>query len=694
MLRSTGRWQRTTAGIDSTRALWLIAALGVGVGCVWLIAGGLWLARPAEPAFQARYALVEPRFYYSPDWLVEPAGADPPEPADPWSEPAGVVSFEYAGRDLWLQLAVGDYWGYLYVTVDGEAANHLAIIPGNRNSQGERAGYKTLYAPERQTNTGPAAQWFFIHRAAAGQHEARIEIWRGWGQRPLRAVAVDPPPRSPPQWPGALLFVLGIGLGYVAWRGSSARPLADRLGEIRKRLTPLQGTLAALRALALPIGALSLLVIATGTVGNFWWLVLTGLAGLGLAALIRPALWPAALLIGLPFYFTYSLPVLPGRALSLIDVGLLGGLAVAFAHQLIGREAGLPNQRWTPSFLLLAGLIGWAFVAAVAATQQRVALREWRVVFLAAGIFALVWRGTVLTRRDQWLVVGAWMAGGTLVALVGLWQYATGAAVINAEGVWRVRGFYGSPNNLALYLDRTLAVSLALALFGSPWPGRLGWGAIALFQCVALILTFSKGALLLGLPAMLATLWLGGLIVLRRQARSRRLLWVLAAVAAAVFVAILPFLGTERFQRLLDFSQGTGFLRLNLWRSAWQMALDHPLFGVGPDNFLYAYGSTYILPAAWQEPNLNHPHNLILDWWTRLGLVGLALAIAWYSTIVQRLWRGIHAADEPALQLGLLAAVFAALAHGLIDASYALPDLMLVWVLIVLLAGRRVTSQK
>ena len=39
---------------------------------------------------------------------------------------------------------------------------------------------------------------------------------------------------------------------------------------------------------------------------------------------------------------------------------------------------------------------------------------------------------------------------------------------------------------------------------------------------------------------------------------------------------------------------------------------------------------------------------------------------------------------EAVLSLGLLAAGVAALAHGLIDASYALPDLMIVWVLILM----------
>jgi O-antigen ligase len=203
-------------------------------------------------------------------------------------------------------------------------------------------------------------------------------------------------------------------------------------------------------------------------------------------------------------------------------------------------------------------------------------------------------------------------------------------------------------------------------------------------------------------------LWLGGWWLLRQSGQPTRPLWLLAGLAALGCLAMAPFLGTERFQRLLDFSQGTGFLRIQLWRSAWQMALDHLPFGVGPDNFLYTYRSGYILPEAWQEPNLNHPHNWLLDWWTRLGLIGLALGLGFWASGIAKLWRRFRAADEAlsgegvgdvALTnaalvderriwaLGFLAASLAALAHGWIDLSYALPDLMIVWCTMFFLLG-------
>ncbi|MEZ4609495.1 MAG: hypothetical protein R2838_04415 [Caldilineaceae bacterium] len=78
----------------------------------------------------------------------------------------------------------------------------------------------------------------------------------------------------------------------------------------------------------------------------------------------------------------------------------------------------------------------------------------------------------------------------------------------------------------------------------------------------------------------------------------------------------------------------------------------------------------------------------MLDWWTRLGIPGLLLGLWYWGAGLAVIWRGYRRAwdNAAALCLGLLAAGAAALAHGLIDVSYALPDLMLVWSFMFVLA--------
>lgn len=695
----TEKWQKM---------LWLCTVSLVLAGLGWLAVSQR--VPTASIPVATRVALLQgpvvatmdsPALVYAKGWQVTAKGADPTEPAAPWREPAGILRFTYTGAELALQLAPGDYWGYLYITVDGQPANGLPAIGGNVNSQGQASGYRTFYAPEQALAGKPTAQWVRVHRSndATQPHAVYIEVWRSWGQTPLRGVAVDALPPVPwPRWPGVALLLLAGWSGFI---GAYASQLVWRM-----RLSGVN-LLTPLRRLLLPairmtvtqsLAGVTLVLLVYGVWSRQWLITDLALIVLAWCSLQRPVLWVAAVLLGLPFYYSYTLPILPTRAFGFLDIGLLGGLLVLSGHWLLTRvpqpgqamvRGSRPRQQaWLN--LLLAALISWALLAAVQADYVDLALREWRTVFLTGGLFALLLVGSLRLSTqpaaDQRLLLAAWLSGALLVAGVGLWQYATKDMVISAEGVQRVRAFYGSPNNLALYLERALAPLLAVALFSRhvQWRWLSGGGAVLVGS--ALLLTFSKGALLFGLPALLVILWSGGLVLLRQRGQSTRVLWGLAAIGALALVALTPFLATERFQRLLDFQGGTGFVRLQLWRSAWQMALDHPLFGVGPDNFLYAYRSFYLLPAAWQEPNLNHPHTWLLDWWTRLGVPGLLLASVWFGTLFCQQWRNVRANHQAVLNLGLLAAGSAALAHGLIDASYALPDLMIIWITLTYLS--------
>lgn len=701
--------------VKMTYLSWLLAIICSGIGVAWLHFAPDTLGMSVQPMTLVDESVIvgplavtmdSSPFVYTDGWQVTDEGADPTEPTDPWQEPAGTVAFTYRGNTLALLLAPGNYWGYLYVTVDGQPANLLPNIAGNLNHQGVAAGYRTLYTPEAERDGIRTPVWVTVHHDpnASALHEVEIEIWRSWGQTPLRGVAIDALPAADwPQWPAVALLIVGGWCGTVATRQQFARQqFARRVDRLPasdwQPIHTLQHALSRLlcpqwgNAIAIYTMVIGLVMIAAATIFSLWPVTWVGLLLLAWSGLQRPVLWFSGLLFGLPFYYSTALPLLANRAFGLIDLGIFGGLIICFAHWLLHSSRstlapidGKGKRQTTVNAIgyVIGAIVCWALLATVDAAHGDVAWREWRVIFLYVGLFAgmlaYVQRGSHQPIADQWWLVGGWLAGSTVVALIALWQYGSGTMLIDAEGVQRVRALYGSPNNLALYLERALAVTLAYALFATQMRQRWLWVVLATIQGGALLLTFSKGALFLGLPAIFVILFVGGLWLIWYCGHSSQSLWWLAGAALLVAVLLLPFLSAERFQRLLDLEQGTGFLRLQLWRSSWQMALDHPWFGVGPDNFLYAYRSYYLLPTAWQEPDLNHPHNWPLDWWTRLGFPGLLLAVGWFVLLIWRQWRAFQQETHPILALGLLAAVAAALAHGLIDASYALPDLMLLW---------------
>jgi O-antigen ligase len=328
----------------------------------------------------------------------------------------------------------------------------------------------------------------------------------------------------------------------------------------------------------------------------------------------------------------------------------------------------------------MVALLTVSFLSLAASEWLRVSLRELRVVVLqAAFVYWLILR--LRPGRNELLrLADLFVLSVVAFCLHGLGQYLWTEDVIVAEGVRRMRSIYGSPNNLALLLDRTLPLLLAVTLWGTVGRRRLLYAVAALLASICLFLTFSRAAWLFGLTA--------GVLALALLAGRRG--WLVAAgLVIAGLMALLPIVGTARFSSLLSL-QGTTLLRIKLWEAAWEMARDHPLWGVGLDNFLYQY-PRYIRPEALSEPNLSHPHNVFLDVWLRLGVPGLA-AFAWLEWAFFRrafsVWKRRADPELWAVGVGLMAGMIALLAHGLVDAALFVVELAALWAFILGLLRR------
>jgi O-antigen ligase len=345
-----------------------------------------------------------------------------------------------------------------------------------------------------------------------------------------------------------------------------------------------------------------------------------------------------------------------------------------------GLRSRLTALDWAVLVLLLLALVSTRWAA-----NFGVASREFRIIILDPILLYALVRVSDLAREQTRRLVYALLASGVAVSAVGLYRLLTGDSIL-ADGVLRLTAVWGSPNNVGLYLGRLLPLALAFTFLLRGWRERWVYAALVILFGVTILLTYSRGALFLGLPASILFL----LIVLFTQSHplSRRA-WFAIGLALGIGVLVLiPFLASERFWSIFQPGTGTGFFRLALWSSAIRMGLDHPILGVGLDNFLYEYPK-YILPVAWREPNLSHPHNIILDFWVRLGIGGLVL-IAWLLVaFFRRAWSSFRCAADlyvRALMLGLMASMVDFIAHGMIDAAFFVIDLAYVFMLTLALA--------
>ena len=126
----------------------------------------------------------------------------------------------------------------------------------------------------------------------------------------------------------------------------------------------------------------------------------------------------------------------------------------------------------------------------------------------------------------------------------------------------------------------------------------------------------------------------------------------------------------------LSTQDNTGIARTKIWSAALKIIRDHPLTGIGQDQFLYQ-DPRYGVPQS-RLFTTSHPHNFVFDFWLRLGLPGLtwvAITLAYFFWQSIRLWR-LHAGTAlGALALGLMASMVDFVVHGLLDMAYFTMDL-------------------
>ncbi len=488
-----------------------------------------------------------------------------------------------------------------------------------------------------------------------------------------------------------ILIALAVVVGIAVWRGVIA--VFFFLPAIQNAWRAMELRLTALHE----IGQFALLAFGTvafyyspNVILNFTLLVL-----LVFLFALRLDLGLAITVFTIPFYL---LPkhLFGGAQFSMVEILTLVAVAAWLVRQVIGGSIIAGEAKQSPNqsneiatsrkpllavtlgtfrvsllsfdlaiiFFVLAGI-----VSVKMAGNFGVAMREFRVIVIEPALLYGLIRASSLSRRELWRLVDAFILSAVTISLIGLYQFFFTNYVIVAEGVRRVLAVYGSPNNLALYLDRAFPLVIALALFVDERRRRDAYALAAIPIAIALYLTYSRGSYI----GIAVGLLLIGLL------SGRRVRFAVAALIVVAVIALIPFSQTARFQSLFQEGTGTGFFRVSVWKSGIAMIRDHPVFGVGLDNFLYEYPK-YIQPDAWREPNLAHPHNIVLDFWVRMGLFGV-VALAWmlfgfYRTGLRKL-----ASANRALVLGLMASLTAALSHGMIDAAYFYVDLAFVFML-------------
>ena len=632
---------------------------------------------------------------YTGDWRFSAVGADSSEKYVEQGQIRDTMTFRFWGTEVGMRVRRADFRARYYVTVDGK--------PANARPSDENGTVVVLDAPN------PNEDYITIEKVADGLtpdfHTLEITAHRGWGQWALNGLSVGYRPNlflsrlEPLLWG---VSVLGMVLGcYAGWRsawGNSWRKWGERFGRwsdqrqlaVFSLIATVLATSGALtfynnggsfyrRLGDVPQLALTTLAASIFYVTPTFYFYLIALIFFCLIVSWRPAWGIAAITLVMPFYARPELlkPIFTVYRFSLTEIFTLAVCGSVFLAWALANHATKPRRfRWDSADSLVVAFVITATISAQLAAQQNAAMNEWRWVIVEPALYYFLWRVVPLSRREVAVILGAWVVSGLIIALYGWAQLLFGVDdLITAElGLRRLQSIYGSPNNVALYLGRLLPLLICLCVMNKGWL-RIVSGLIGAIIGITLLLTFSKGALVFGVPIALLILLSYGL----RERGYNVGLWVGSAVLAGI-IAFILLLQLPQLAGRLNLTGSTSFVRVYLWRSSLEMIREHPWWGIGLDNFLYAYRGRYVLESAWREPNLNHPHNFFFDFATRLGLIGLAVGIGLFGRLAQLLGqiygrRAQLSRQWQAVALGIAGGFGQAIAHGMVDHSYFIIDL-------------------
>lgn len=601
------------------------------------------------------------------------------------NRPGATATIRFKGTGLDLELGSVHSSSRLQVTVDGAPSPHLS----QTNSAGSYLDLPPALAGWEAT------RHVLVRGLDDGEHTARITMESGEGVsvRGMIVIREHPFPWLFPAIYGVLTLVLIVSLAMLQpWAilliESAPTAVARGVRSLASGTGP-GGASESGRRVALRRSALFLPVMCL-VLGVYYFspslAVSLGAAAIfAVLAVLRVDLAVALIPFAVPFLY-HPKKVL-GFELSLAEFLILVSLAAYLLQMVLA--AAWAGDRHMPNLAELPGkwwkrLTGHPFAAPVAlflaiatisllipdAEHRRFSLREYRLVIVEPFIFYLLLVKTTDSEQHLFRAVNFLLGGGLAVSVLAIGQAVLGTQVIEVEGVSRVLGVFRHPNNLALYLDRIVLILAGLAIFLPSSRRRWAYALLIVPPAIALALTFSRGAL--------ATAGIG-LLILALVSRNRRVILPVAAGLGLVAVAGIALLRVERFTSAIDPASWT---RLSVWRSAIAMIRDHPIFGVGLDQFLYQYNPKYVLPEAWSERYTSHPHNILLDYWTRLGIMGVIAAgwliIRFFQLSRDLLWR-VNSGPARALAAGVFGSMVAFVLHGLVDNSYFLMDLALMF---------------
>ena len=202
---------------------------------------------------------------------------------------------------------------------------------------------------------------------------------------------------------------------------------------------------------------------------------------------------------------------------------------------------------------------------------------------------------------------------------------------VETTGAFRVGGTLYGVSNLAQFLELLIPMALILALYMKHHAIKIMSLIIAVLGTIALIFTFSRGALLTlafaSILIMCTPLYLG-------QKLDKSKMMMQAAGIIIVLAALGILLKDEILLRFITDTGGTEHARVVMMQVALSIIKENPLFGIGLNNYhqVMSYYDMFMLLA---KP-VHAVHNVYLFIVSETGVPGLIAFLCFVGAIYKK----------------------------------------------------------
>ncbi len=251
----------------------------------------------------------------------------------------------------------------------------------------------------------------------------------------------------------------------------------------------------------------------------------------------------------------------------------------------------------------------------------------------------------------------------------------------------RIQGIVGNAHTLAMMC------LFALIVFGVLFAARVRRrGALVVWAVIAVVLLVKADSATVYLSIVILLAVLAAALIARaaRTPRARRAVYATFTVVALAGIATALLLRERLLDLLGKGSDLTG--RLEIWQTVWERAVTRPVFGNGFSSPWVPWDPAFDGWIVDHGLTVFHAHDMWLDVFLQLGIVGVVLMAVTWAALTWRAWffavdrpRWDLDANRPYSPLSLLPLLLTAalLVEGLAESA---PIVLWGWLLLILLS--------